>query len=125
MIPDVGPNELADIAGRHVYVFQAGYGSPGPSDRGWDVNEYRVSVIVVEHYDDAAGLPTNAWINDLIEWCETNIWGKLTDTRTVTLSSTAIPFAAEVLTLYDPELLREENLFFSEFLITFREHTAP
>jgi hypothetical protein len=121
LIPDIAPDEVSDLSGRHVYVFQAGYGSPGPLDRSYDINDYRISVVVVEHYDDAAGLPTNSWINDLIDWCETHIWAKLSNARTPLLT-TLIPFGADVVMVYDPELLREESLFLSEFLFTFREY---
>lgn len=60
------------LVGRKVYVFPTGYDS-GASARGEDDYLHRVSVLVVERYEDAAGDPPTSWIDTRVDWVFTYI----------------------------------------------------
>ena len=116
------PKLLTAFTGRKVYVFPAGASQVQPATRGADLNEYRVAVVTLERYADAAGQPPLAWTDDRVLWVQDNVFDLLGDVRGDPPPVRGCwPQGQEWRVVYSPELLRSDRLFRSEVLIAFRK----
>ena len=118
-LPDVlDPDYAAAMTTRKVYLSGMGYSQAEALSRGQDLNEYVLRILVVNRYTDA-GQPSKSWTDTQIDWVETYIYDLLSDARGFTVSS-AYPETGEVPVAWEPELLSEHKLFWSESVFSFR-----
>lgn len=116
-----GVEDIKELAGRQVQVWFEDYGQADIASREQDRNSF---VIVVDVYEkcDEQGEPSVAWVDERVDWVE-GIWDLLNEARNPPLFPSplndVIPAASSRVGSYDPDLLREENLFASRIAITY------
>lgn len=115
--------ETRSLTGRKVYVMPGSYAGVERPTRGERSQDNTVTVLVVERYTDQ-GPPPNDWLDERVEWVEETVFDLLDDEADVPAAILALgnvwPQTSEVL-VFDQEMLREKNLFFSVVGITYRE----
>lgn len=120
---------LADrFTGRRVYVAGLAQRQQGPATRAEDANDYDVAVIVIERYTGEEAEVPDEWLDDRTAWVEAEVYDRLGDAREEDDEPVpgAFPVSQEIQQA-NPDLLREQRLFWSEAVITFRkvEDTRP
>jgi len=116
------PLKLDALRGTNVYVFGAGYSVVGPGNRGEDLNEFRVALIVIAKFPDP-GAATKSWLDEQAKLVR-DLVRELADPRADFLLGTLWPHTADVMA-YDVAALSEKNLFWSEVEIAYREEATP
>jgi hypothetical protein len=120
--PDLNPNKSWP-AGRKVYVGPLAYAQTGIADRGTDIWDYEVEVVVAEQCDESTGDPTKEWVDERIDFAD-GMYKVLGDVRrekrTGGLLKGLVCQTAEVRVVYDAESLREMKRFFSQLVFTYR-----
>lgn len=127
-VPDVGltpdePDTL--ISGCQVYAFPPSWGSSGAADRISIYQEYTLSFIVIERYTATAGAVPVAWVDAHVLFVE-SLFNLLKNPTTVLIGNLVNCYRpedlpAEVNSVYDWDLLKDNKTFCSEFTVTFRE----
>lgn len=114
--------ELANsFTGRRLYVFGSREVHEGAADRGDDDNRYAVTVIVFERYVGDEKEPPTDWLDDRVAWVEANVLDYLGDARTDEPAVEGVlVLRIEWLSVYNPDLIRQMNLFRSEVLVTYQ-----
>ena len=107
------------ITGRKVYVMPSQYGQAEVLDRASDLNEYRITIIIVEKYTVANG-PTNTWVRNLMLFVQDQIYDRLMNHRDEPTMEDLMPESGSV-TPYDYEMLVEAKMFVSEVEINFHK----
>lgn len=114
------PDKATRFTGRRVYVFGATQRQVGPADRGFDINEYGIAVIVLELYTgDEAEVP-DEWVDERLAWVEQEVYDRLGDARGEYLAENTWPESQEWTSAYNPELIRASKLFRSEVTVQVR-----
>jgi len=109
------------LTGRKVFLFPGPDYSNGPATRGEDEWVYAVAALVVERYTDA-GTPTKDWIKERVEFVQDIVSGSLDFVRSyLDISGREIWTQENTVTVYDPEKLEKQKLFWSEVKFEFRE----
>lgn len=126
-VPEVTDPEIAErLTRRQVYVVPFREGQVAVQTRGSDLNEYAVGVLVVSRYRGDQPSPPDDWTDAEVAWVETYVYGRLNDPRTanvpaaITAAGALWCESAEVVSVYDPEILRSHKLFWSESSFAFR-----
>lgn len=112
-VPSVDPESLTANA-RRVDVYPIGRVDAGPVSRSTDAVQNKIGVVVYERYAEA-GSPSNAWIDDRMEWVETYIEANLKDPRIRESGAYVETYEVES---YSPEQLATNKLFWCEVIVT-------
>lgn len=104
--------------GLRVYVFALAYSQPETATRSEDLKEHKVGVVVAERYT-GQGEPPKAWVDARARWVEVNVWDRVGDVRGFEAAGNW-PDTGDV-SVFDPQLLRELKVFYSEVELAFRE----
>jgi hypothetical protein len=112
-------------SGRRVLVFDVGEEGVGAATRLADTNDYSVTVVVFEKFEEAGDPPTD-WIDELVDWVASEVYGKLQNQRlpwqAPLLGNELWPQEAAIVLKCDADLLvSEHKLFWSVCEFTFRE----
>lgn len=118
------PNLANKFTGRRLYVFGATQKQVSPADRGADLNEYGIAVVVMERYVGDEPVPPRAWVDERVAWVEANVYDRLGDARDNELPAGVWPDTQEWTAVYDPGLLRSHKLFRSEVTLGIRRVDA-
>lgn len=120
----LAPVDLKSEQSRRVWVFPASY-QHSPASRGENEWIYQVGVIVAERYADA-GEPTVAWLDERVEFTQTQVFTALDHARELLAFGTdgtrrlwTQTGGCEV--VYDADRLSTQKLFWSELRFEFRE----
>ncbi len=123
-LPDV--TEATGFLGRRVWVAPLDYGQADIASRAEDRNSFTVGVTVAERFTDA-GRPTRAWCDTRIDFVA-DLWELLTAVRNPPLFPSplddVIAITGEVDIAFDPDLLREKKVFFSQLTLTYERDEA-
>lgn len=116
---------LKTMTGRKVWIFPAEYADE-PATRTEALNTYRFGVIVVERYATAGAAPKE-WTDERVDWVadSLNDWlsfGTPYDRAHLQIGTREV-FTAEVepVQVYDPPMLIQKGLFWSEMEYVFQE----
>lgn len=127
------PDLLASFTGRRVYLFGMETSQVEAAARGFDRNEYRISVAVLERYEAAADAADTAardeWLDERLAWVEDVVYDRLGEARGRTdrpqpealRSGGYVPAAKEWAKVYDYDLLRTMSLFMSAAVISYHK----
>ncbi len=120
----LAPVNVNTLTGRHLFVFPLKY-SNGPATRAEDEMVYGVQVTCVEKYTDR-GEPTNAWVDDLVEFVQAKISDRCDFVRTLLTFATTRELYTQTndVSVYDEAALSQEKLFKSDVVFEFREILA-
>jgi hypothetical protein len=127
------PDLLTSFTGRRVYLFGMELSQVEATTRSMDRNEYRISVAVLERYEAARDIATDAtrdlWLDERVAWVEDVIYDRLGEARQRTdrprppalVAGQYHPFTKELAKVYDYDLLRTMNLFMSAVVIAYHK----
>lgn len=114
------------IAGRRVYIFPTSYLTAGAT-RLENNYEQKVSVLVVERFDEASGDPTRDWIDERVDFVHTYIVQGFdySNDGPAPFNPKLVTLAVEVPSVVDLERLVTSNrLFYCLVDLTFSELVA-
>jgi hypothetical protein len=127
------PDLATSFTGRRVYVFGLEASQVEATTRSADRNEYRITIAVLERYEAAKDIASDAardaWVDERVAWVEDVIYDRLGEARTRTdrprpralVSGGYVPASKEWPKVYDYDLLRTTNLFMSAVVIAFHK----
>lgn len=120
----IAPVNVNTLSGRHLFVFPLKY-SNGPATRAEDEWIYGVQVTCVEKYT-GRGDPTNAWVDDLVEFVQAKVSDRCDFVRTLFTFATTRELITQTneVNVYDEAALSNEKLFKSDVVFEFRETQA-
>jgi hypothetical protein len=122
-IADVEDDNLK-LVGRKVYLFPTGYSYEGFT-RGEDQYRHEITALCVERYNDAAGDPTNSWIDTRVDFVWTYLVNGLDfDNRSgaqFTANKNVVTNSAEVQVCDVEKLTGGGRLFYSLVSLVFLE----
>mgnify|MGYP000284649020 CR=1 FL=1 len=107
---------------RTVYVILAGRGQPGTLDRGTDLAEFEIALVVSEAYREA-GAVSDDWIEGLLDFAS-GIFDLLGDARAASVLGAMWPETAEVVEEIDVDMLRQAKRFWSALAFAYREEAV-
>jgi hypothetical protein len=111
--------DLSSIIKRYVRIFPVGYAGLEPVTRREDYYDVILRLTIVERYT-GKGDPSNDWLDERVDWVETNIFNPFADSRAPFRLGEYWSQFASVESVYDYDLLNEDQVFASDVLLTFR-----
>ncbi|WP_157369528.1 hypothetical protein [Zavarzinella formosa] len=113
------------MTGRKVFLFPGLNYSNSPATRGEDEWIYGATALVVERFPgDTAGPPSKEWIAERVQFVQDIVSGALDFVRDLLMiDGRLITTQTNDVTMYDPDKLNQEKLFYSTVVFEFREIT--
>jgi ABC-type Fe3+-hydroxamate transport system substrate-binding protein len=116
--------DVPEPANRIVYVLPAAFSQVEVADRGRDVTDYVVAVMVLAKAVGLTPAVLTPWADGQIDFVASQVYGPLQDAREDAAyldGGSLIPQGAEVRSLFNPDDLLA-GLFVAELSFTFREY---
>lgn len=113
--------KIEDITGKNIWVFPVGYADAGPSDRTASSYDLTIGIVYGEKYDQKGKIP-KAWTDERLQFVEEKLFVPLTDEHTgYGETGNYWSQSGSVELAFDPESLREHDLFWSELQLVYRK----
>lgn len=113
------------LTGRRCYVFPVGDGEAERQSRTEVEWSYRLAVVVVEKYADAAGLPPKAWMDTRLLWARQKVFDTLNVDRPADyLGGVLWCHTIDRPVAYDFDEWRDHGCFWCEIEVELRELVA-
>ena len=116
----VDESKFADLRGRKVIVFGTGFREAERVSRTEVVNEYDVTVVVVERFEDK-GVPLKEWLDERVYFVEQELFNRLNvDQPGELLLGSLWAETVDVPECPDPDLVLRK-IFWAEVAVSYRE----
>lgn len=112
-------HNLGTFTESKIDVVPGAYADEGPSTRKDNWFDALISIVVTKRYQDAGDVP-DEWMDDLIDFVETNVFNVFS-ANDLEIDESWWPQAINVVVLYDMEQYRRNKTFWSEVEVTFRK----